>query len=465
MRKDLLNKVLFWGVVFVPLIAFTTDWYIMIVDSTPNSGVGGTSIALDSLGIPHIAYRDYDGNPPEGLIYASWNPIDSIWIREVIFDSAGVKSEIMRFRIAGCDPSLALDSKGYSHISFWWGDLGYAWKDSLGWHTTHPNPGPWIFGTSLDLDTNDYPHIGYFVYINDNTGWVLHTFLDESGWHNEILDTISDFSGHPVSVVVDRNNQIHIAYGYLHEEGTGTRAGIKYGVRDNSGNWNIERVVDTTDTSCVLEGMPTIQLDSMDYPHISYWSASGSHWIGRLKYVTKKDDIWHFEIIDIGEDSRMGGQNFLALDKFGNPHISYEGELWLKYAWKIENEWYIEKIDSIGVVANQASYTGLVIDEDGYAHISYNREFAINYSNLKYATGYPEMGIEIRTDEFDEELLMVCPSVGIAQGEVQIEYLVKKESDINLSIYNILGQKVTELVNERKQLGKYKDHWKTESVG
>ena len=323
MQKDLLRKVILYGVtIFIPLFIFATDWYIMVADNTPNSGVYGTSIALDSLDIPHIAYCRYLSS---GLMYASWNPDDSTWIAESVYDSADIKWKIKDSRIGGSDPSLVFDSDGYPHISFMWGDLGYAWKDSLGWHTTRPYPGPWIFGTSLDLDTNDYPHIGYFVYVNDNTGWVLHTFLDESGWHNEILDTISDFSGHPVSIVVDRNNQIHIAYGCLHEEGTGTRAGIKYGIRDNSGNWNIERVVDTTDTSCILEGRPTIQLDSMDCPHISYRSSSGSHCIGRLKYVTKKDDIWHFEIIDIGEDSRMGGWNFLALDQSGNPHISYRG--------------------------------------------------------------------------------------------------------------------------------------------
>ncbi|MCK4256368.1 hypothetical protein KAX35_05740, partial [candidate division WOR-3 bacterium] len=126
MLQCLLKRVMLYGVaIFIPLFAFATDWYIMIVDSTPNSGVGGTSIALDSLGIPHIAYRDYDGNPPEGLIYASWNPIDSVWIREVVFDSADAKWDIKDTRIAGSQPSLVFDSKGYPHISFRWGDLGY----------------------------------------------------------------------------------------------------------------------------------------------------------------------------------------------------------------------------------------------------------------------------------------------------------------------------------------------------
>ncbi|MCK4255676.1 hypothetical protein KAX35_02205, partial [candidate division WOR-3 bacterium] len=90
MRKDLLYKVIFGGAVFIPIFVFATDWYIMTVDTTYYNGVYGTSIALDSLDIPHIAYCRYCG---PGLMYASLNPDDSTWIIESVFDSAGVKCD------------------------------------------------------------------------------------------------------------------------------------------------------------------------------------------------------------------------------------------------------------------------------------------------------------------------------------------------------------------------------------
>ncbi len=40
-----------------------------------------------------------------------------------------------------------------------------------------------------------------------------------------------------------------------------------------------------------------------------------------------------------------------------------------------------------------------------------------------------------------------------------IEYSIPKESFVNLSVYNILGQKVAELVNDRAQAGRYQINW------
>ncbi|MEA3431124.1 MAG: hypothetical protein U9R01_00365 [candidate division WOR-3 bacterium] len=46
-----------------------TDWWVTTVDTTYYNGVYGTSIALDTLDIPHIAYCRYVGG---GLVYASF---------------------------------------------------------------------------------------------------------------------------------------------------------------------------------------------------------------------------------------------------------------------------------------------------------------------------------------------------------------------------------------------------------
>ncbi|MCK4255740.1 hypothetical protein KAX35_02535, partial [candidate division WOR-3 bacterium] len=384
--------------------------------------------------------------------------------------SAGVKCDIKDSRIAGNDPSLVFDSKGYPHISFWWGDLGYAWKDSLGWHTTHPLPGPWIDGTSLVLDTNDYPHIGYSVYINDEEALVLYTYQDEYGWHTEIVDTIFQSWPGNVSLAYDRDNNIHIAYGELRREhyfhGL-PDIGIGYGIRDEAGEWEIDTIIDSADTVIEYEQSPSLTLDSLGRPCISYQAGARIDTnISRLKYAVKVDNEWQIDWVEVGK--AVGALNFLALDAYNNPHISYYGNGWLKHAIKKDGIWYTERIDSAWGASIEATYTGIAVDRNGYAHISYNTQIRVDSDliiNTRYATGLPEAGVEIEMDRRYGNLLMVCPSVSISQIEVEIEYVLEKEYNVSVCIYNIIGQKVTELVNERKQLGKHKDHWKTESVG
>ncbi|MCK4256807.1 hypothetical protein KAX35_07960 [candidate division WOR-3 bacterium] len=467
MRKDLLNKFIFWGVVFIPLFAFATDWHIMTVD-TLYSGVYGTSIALDSLDIPHIAYCRYYG---PGLMYAYLNPDDSTWIIESVFDSAEVKCDIKDSRIAGTQPSLVFDSKGYPHISFWWGDLGYAWKDSLGWHTTHPNPGPWMRGTSLVLDQNDYPHIGYSVDISNEEALVLHTYWDEHGWHTETVDTIFTAWLGNVSLAVDRNYNIHIAYGMLRREhyfhGL-PDIGICYGIRNETGEWEIDTIIDNADTLIEYEGLPSLTLGSLGRPCISYQAGAIIDTnITRLKYSVKVGNEWQIEWVDVS-NGNVGALNFLALDACDNPHISYRGDGWLKHAIKKDGIWYTERIDSAWAASIEATYTGIAVDRDEYAHISYNTQIIVDSDliiNTRYATGLPEAGVEVMNEEeqlYDSNCLKIYTNM--AQREIIIEYFLKKRSMVTVEIYSIDGREVDKLMDRSYGYGKHRIYWKTNNV-
>ena len=453
MRKDLLNKVVFWGVVFIPLFTFATDWYIMMVDTTNWSGIYGTSIALDSVGIPHIAYCRYNG---PGLMYASLNSEDSTWILESVFDSAGVKAP----RIAGIYSSLAFDSKGYPHISYFGGGLGYAWKDSLGWHTTQPYPGAWIDGTSLVLDKYDYPHIGYSVDWTDTTALVFHTYQDESNWHTEVVDTIFTGSPRNVTMAVDRGNHIHISYGDLRPGYSGLPGrGIMYGVRNEAGEWELEKMIDTLDVvfTC-FERNPCLALDSLDHPCIAYESWDTLVIKGKLKYATKLDGSWNVNIVD----TLIAGL-YLSLDPLCGPHIIYITERepsWLSYAWESDGVWHTEKVCWVGGGSGGVHYPGLIIDDNGYAHISYNK--MNSHLNTRYATGHPEVGIEIEPELPLCTSLNVYPSIG--KQSVKIEFTLNRKVMANLSIYNIAGQKITELVNKERDCGTYTIHWDIKGV-
>ncbi|MEA3431122.1 MAG: T9SS type A sorting domain-containing protein, partial [candidate division WOR-3 bacterium] len=329
--------------------------------------------------------------------------------------------------------------------------LGYAWKDSLGWHTTHPYPGPWIDGTSLKLDKHDYPHIGYAVYIDNYTSLVMYSYWDGTIWHTETIDRVTQ-SAYPgmVSLVLDSLDNPYLAYslGYPPK-------GLGY-AKGGNGEWYIE-IIDTSNWGCY----PSIGIDSLERPCIAYgiiYRDSAGDWTKDLQYAVREDTGWRIE--KVGTEG--GYRTCLYLDKNNNPHISYEGNGWLKYAWRDSNRvWHIHKIDQVSYGGGMyAGYTGLALDDNDYAHISYYNH--IEGCIMKYARGRPETGIEINQEKHPKVSLKVYPTIG--QRRVQIEYVLKGRNEVNLCIYNIVGQKVIELAKEIKSSGRYTEYWDTQTI-
>ncbi len=148
-------------------------------------------------------------------------------------------------------------------------------------------------------------------------------------------------------------------------------------------NWQIETV--DSDGWCT-----SLALDGAGRPHISYQGNVN------LKYAWHDGVNWQIETVD--SNGGVGWDTSLALDGTGYPHISYYD--WanddLKYAWHDGMVWHIETIDSEGMVGR---YTSLALDETGYPHISYQGKG----SNLKYAW-YDGMVWHIET--VDSEIMM-----------------------------------------------------------
>jgi hypothetical protein len=125
--------------------------------------------------------------------------------------------------------SLALDSLGYPHISYYaGGNLNYAYEDATGWHIITVDAGMSQYSqyTSLALDSHGYPHISYFG------GYVpKYAYQDANGWH---YTTLGSYNGH-TSIALDANGYPHISY-YDHTNGT-----LKYAYQNATG-WHISRV-------------------------------------------------------------------------------------------------------------------------------------------------------------------------------------------------------------------------------
>ena len=184
----------------------------------------------------------------------------------------------------GGHTSIALDSRGYPHISYYDytnGDLKYAYYDGSNWHIeTVDSEGDVGQSTSIalrKLGLRELPRISYYDYTN---GDLKYAYYDGSNWHIETVDSEGRVGGH-TSIALDSRGYPHISY---HDR---TNDDLKYAYQSYNPltqrfEWHIE-TVDAGDVG----GFTSIALDSNDNPHISYYDATN----GDLKYTTKQPTI------------------------------------------------------------------------------------------------------------------------------------------------------------------------------
>ncbi len=415
MRKSLM----FLGILY-PLIC-SGDWWITTVDS---HSVGGSSIAIDSSGIPHIAYTRCDAG---GFFkYVSGNPIDSSWTLEFTHDSSSF-------------PNLKLDSKGLPHIiseNGWyiWKDTNDIWsKEKVRYEI---GSGWYYHGHSLVLDTNDYPHI-LGVYRNfdlpPDYAFLFHWYKDSIGWHTDTVDTVSNGIDN-ISIVIDNENVIHIAYPSL------------------PGNYlcyakKIDGVWDKEVVELYPAGYrPWIALDAYGRPCIT-WKTNG----GGLKFARKNDKGWEIEMIDTA--GYYVHNPVLCIGKDNNPRIAYlfarthsNGDL--KYAWFDGASWNTTTIDTNVFSPTKSkpkihyTFMGMEIDKDGISHICYDYQKG---AFEKYAKGHgPHIGVE-ESEEFRVKSLELKVYPNPFTTGVRVKGLgVSEGQKVNLKIYDMMGRLVEE---------------------
>jgi hypothetical protein len=139
-----------------------TQWQVETVDRGTDNIGEYSSIALDSNNRPHISCYDdiYSNIPHYNLVYACWD--GSQWQFTTVDDDT---DSFAGGDIVGKYSSIALDSRGRPHISYYDGtnlDLKYAYWDGTQWEveTVDSNGNVGAF-TSIAIDTNDLVHISY----------------------------------------------------------------------------------------------------------------------------------------------------------------------------------------------------------------------------------------------------------------------------------------------------------------
>ncbi len=316
-------------------------WITQTVSSSNQHGAA-PSLALDSIGIPHITWGGL--NAP-GLKYAFY--CGDRWCESEIapyggfpslaLDSAGGphvattnSSQGYRLEYGYYDgpawhfeavdnqtvlyPSLALDATDRPHISYgaavgpWPGEpfeLRYAFLSGTNWLTQTVDAGVDATFSSLALDADAHPHIVYNVRLSNE---IRYAWYDGAAWHTTTVDSVppTDY-GSSVAIALNAAGRPHLGYtDYVNSQ-------LKYAWHDGT-SWHIETVVDGIQFGNAV----SLVLDSLGRPHLGYAGADNS-----VRHAYKDGLAWQVERVDTGGTSISFGIS-LALDSWDRPHLAYQ---------------------------------------------------------------------------------------------------------------------------------------------
>ncbi len=309
-------------------------WITETVDSAGDVGLYN-SIALDGENRPHISYSAAG----DDLKYAYYDGV--AWHGESVAQ--------------GWSSSLKLDRQGHPHIGYATGhSANYVWHDGAAWHveTVEEEPDPYYgyMQTSLALDAADRPHMA-FVRCRPLICSLRYAYSDGSAWHSEeVAIGGGQESG---SLALNTESRPYISYYDDH----GYTADLKLAHREGDA-W----ITETVDPAENAGFGNSLAFDGAGRPHISYLQGISPSY--DLKYAWYDGDYWHIETIA----AEASGPTALAIDQAGRPHIAYGDALshTLKYAWYNGTAWRIETVDHLGT-----DFFSLGLDGTDQPHISY----------------------------------------------------------------------------------------------
>ncbi len=177
-------------------------WTTQTVDNT-GTQVAYNSLALDSQGNPQIAYLEMQ--PIQELKYACWN--GSAWVINVV--DVGSKT--------GMIPSIGIDSTGKVYIVYFGLTVGTqndflkcATLTASGWNITTVDSGIGVgLGSSMALDSHGYPHISYY---NAGDGELRYAWWNGTAWNIKIADSQLGSNLQYTSIKMDSKDNAHISY-------------------------------------------------------------------------------------------------------------------------------------------------------------------------------------------------------------------------------------------------------------
>jgi len=457
-----------------------SKWNWEIVDEDTGPGGPHTSLALDEYDNPHIAYSR---TSPYYIKYAYFN--NDKWN---IWEVENVKGGYL---------SIAIDSKNRPHISYYVGnpnyDLKYAYFDGEKWNIEtvdyKGNVGQY---SSLALDSKDHPHISY---ADESNSHLKYAYFDGIKWNIEVVDS-NDKCGRCTSIAIDSKDRPHISYSGI----SNYCPELRYAYW-NGRSW----VIKVVDNEWGAGGWTSIVIDSNDRPNISY--SVDKEWPvpDKLRYAYYDGYKWHI----INVDNNGASFTSIALDSNEYPHISYERSLYLYYAYyegpypsidltsftaKPNNDaitlnWSVstdEEISGFNLYRRITTPTGVSpVREIAQSPLQSGENYVWTKVNTSLITGtnpysytdrnvMPETSYEYKLEavtndtsemlgttectsekgtpeSFDITSIYPCP----ANDRIRIDVVIPEQADIDISIYDIAGRKVSTVASGLYNPGEY----------
>ncbi|HEX3048780.1 MAG TPA: hypothetical protein VHY08_28790 [Bacillota bacterium] len=283
----------------------TSNGWVAESVGLPQHGPGwDASMIFGNNPKPYILfYNDSAGGPYYGLNFMEWN--SSSWAQTRL--DAGFWS--------GKINDMKVDSLGNVHLIYSSNDgyLKYAKRIGGTWSTSNVEYTGFKDGVNriaLALDESNHAYIAY-VHISDQK--LRFGKFNGSTWQLQDIETL--YTGNSwgpwlyacPSIIVDSNNNPHIAYGYLGPE----KMSIKY-AKFNGASWSFSTVDEFTQ-----DWWSTIQmaLDNGGRLHLIYNTPD------RVKYGSKdaNEDTWELEVIH----SALSYSIALGVSNSGIPYVFY----------------------------------------------------------------------------------------------------------------------------------------------
>ncbi|HOO04798.1 MAG TPA: hypothetical protein PLJ11_08770, partial [Methanomassiliicoccales archaeon] len=233
------------------------EWHLSILDT--NSGLC-SSIVSDLNDKQHVLYLKPIGES-NALSYMTNS--GARWVSEVV-DEGGAFDKVS---------SIAVDSEGNVHIAFFdeykvnnvsCGQLCYANNVNGSWTVVTVDNSTSMVGMnpSLAVDSKGWVHISYY----DDTGLKVLKYINNVGgdWSIPVLLDQSGNSGMYSSLAIDANDSVHVAF--LNQ---GSK-NLMY-VTNARGFWDPDMI----DESKTVSGRMSLALDPQGVPHIAYYRDDG----------------------------------------------------------------------------------------------------------------------------------------------------------------------------------------------
>jgi hypothetical protein len=298
--------------------AFTAKWEYQVVGLVGTlSEPGNRNLALDSFGLPHIAFGG------TSLYHGYFD--GSLWQFELVDASP----------TAGGYASIAMDEDDNVYISYYdalagSGDLKFAFLDkAAGFWTIETVDSTGDVGkfTSLALDDSNRPHIAYF---DEDLDDLMYATKSGSSWNIDTVDDSSGAGGYP-SIAVNSDGEPRIAYTDFVDEQ------LMYAIY-NDDEWLTPRNIGYDGQ---VRSFISLSIDSWDLPHITFFEDQGEDpdENDNLMYAYHNGYSWTIDLID--RNDSVGWYNSMRLDSYNDIHVSYydDSNGNLKYAYGSLFDW------------------------------------------------------------------------------------------------------------------------------